>query len=287
MTSGEETNGEQEKELQKFEAKMKSLVDGGKYAEAIKFSQKNIKILSHYHGDSCTLYSYKIMGVCYLNDIRNSWNEKGYKPSQLMAEGDRLFDKGDYDGAVTAYGKAQETDSDKALYAMGCAYRAMGNPYESVDAWDEDMAFMNKDVNAKKLENNPNDAKLWAERGNFEYTGEHWGPAISSYNNSLAIDPGQPEIWFRKGCSHFEDDEFLDALTAFKKVLELQPDHLYAANDAAVVLCKLGRHAEVMQFLDQSASHCPPGSLQDSMVRRNKETAASQDWKGDHLTFLS
>lgn len=284
MTSGEGINGENESELQEFEAKMKSLVDEGKFAEAIEFSKNNI--IRNYHGDNCKLYSYKIMGVCYSKDIRNTWKENNYKPSKWMAAGDRLFDKGDYNGAVTAYGKAQAVDSDKALYAKGCAYRAMGNPYESVDAWDEEMAFMNKDDNAEKLESNPNDAKLWAERGDFDFYRDHCHSAISSYNNSLAIDPDQPEIWFRKGCSHFEDDEYQDALAAFKKVMELKPDHFRAANNSAVALWKLGRHQQEMEYLEQAASHCPPGSIEYNSIAGNKKTAALQDRKGKSLTFL-
>jgi tetratricopeptide (TPR) repeat protein len=285
MISGEGINGENESELQEFEVKMKSLVDEGKYSEAIEFSENNR--IRNYHGDSCTLYSYKIMGVCYSNDIRNTWKEEGYKPSKWMAAGDRLFDKGDYSGAVTAYGKARAVDSDKAWYAMGCAYRAMGNPYESVEAWDEATGILMKDNNAKKLESDPNDAPTWAERGNIDYNQENWGSAISSYNNSLAIDPNQPKIWFRNGCSHFEKDQYQEALAAFKKVLELKPDHATAANDAAVALWKLGQYQLVKEYLDLAARHCPPGSIEYGMIEGNKKTASLKSRKGKILTFLS
>jgi tetratricopeptide (TPR) repeat protein len=286
MNSGKTENAENEKKFHEFEAHLKSLVDAGKYSEAMDFYEKNSSIIRNVHGDSCTFYSFRIMGVCRSKDIRNFWYEKGYKPSQWMAEGDRLFDSGDYNGAVTAYRNAREVDSDKAGYAMGCAYRAMGNPYESVDAWDEDMAFMKKERNTKALESNPNNAQKWAERGNIDYNLEKWRSAISSYNNSLAIDPDQPEIWFRKGCSHFEDDEYQDALAAYKKVLELKPDHFRAANNSAVAFWKLGRYQQEMQYLDQAASHCPPGSIEYNMIEGNKKTAALQDRKGKSLTFL-
>ena len=286
MNSGKAENAENEKKFHEFEAQLKSLVDAGKYSEAMDFYEKNSSIIHNIHGDSCTFYCFKIMGVCRSKDIRNYWYEKGYKPSKWMAEGDRLFDLGDYNGAVTAYGKAREVDSDKAWYGMGCAYRAMGNPYESVEAWDEAMAIVKKDRNAEALESNPNDAKSWAERGNFEYYGEHHGSAISSYNNSLAIDPDQPEIWFRKGCSHFEDDQYQDALTAFKKVLELKPDHFRAANNSAVALWNLGQYQQVMEFLEQAAQHCPVKSIEYHSIEGNKKTAVMPERKGKSLTFL-
>jgi len=60
-----------------------------------------------------------------------------------MAVGDRSFDAGYYDAAIEAYQKARAVDSDKAWYAMGCPYRAMGNPYESVEEWGEAKSILN------------------------------------------------------------------------------------------------------------------------------------------------
>lgn len=286
MKSGKADNAENEKKFQEFEVQLKSLVDAGKYSEAMDFYEKNSSIIHNVNGDSCTFYSFKIMGVCYLNDIRNTWKEEGYKPTHWMAAGDRLFDNGDYDGAIKAYQKAIEVDSDKAWYAMGCAYRAMGNPYESVEAWNKATSILMKDKNAEKLESNPNDAQTWAKRGDVDYYGENWGSAISSYNNSLAINSAKPNLWFKKGRSHFEMNQYKDAFESFKKVLELQPDHSNAANDAAVALWKLGRYQQVMKYLDQAGSHCSLESIEYHMIERNKETAALPDRNGKSLTFL-
>ena len=71
-----------------------------------------------------------------------------------MAVGDRSFDAGYYDAAIEAYQKARAVDSDKAWYAMGCAYCAMGNPYESVEAGGEAKAILH----AKNFETNPKNA---------------------------------------------------------------------------------------------------------------------------------
>jgi tetratricopeptide (TPR) repeat protein len=286
MNSGKAENAENEKKFHEFEAHLKSLVDAGEYAGAMDFYEKNHSVTHNILGDSCTFYSFKIVGVCDLKTTQKTWYENGYKPSQWMAEGDRLFDTGDYKGAIEVYYKAIGTDSDKAWYSMGCAYRAMGNPYESVDAWDEDTAFMKKERNAEALESDPNNAQKWAERGNIDYNLEKWRSAISSYNNSLAIDPDQPGIWFRKGCSHFEDDEYHDALAAYKKVLELKPDHFRAANNSAVALWKLGHFQQEMEYLDQAARYCPPDSIEYNMIEGNKKTVALPDRKGKSLTFL-
>jgi tetratricopeptide (TPR) repeat protein len=284
MNAVKEINGKNKKELREFEAELKSLVKNGKYAEAIEFSAKNRIV--NYPGDECRLYSYKIMGVCYSHDIRNSWKDQGYKPSKYMASGDHLFDKGYYSKAVFTYLKAIPEDSDKAWYAAGCAYRATGNPYESVEAWDKAMAIVMKRNNAEKLESNPADAAVWAQRGDIDYNLEKWSAAVSSYDHSLAIDARQPKVWFRKGCSHFEMDVYQDALTAFKRVLTLQPDHYVAANDAAVALWSLEKYRWVMKYLEQAASNCPPDAFEYSLIQSNKEKAGLKEKKGKKLTFL-
>jgi len=286
MNSGKNTSEENERKFHEFEAALKSLVDAGKYPDAIDFYNKNNSATYQVRGDSCTFYSFRIMGVCYLKDIQKVWNENGYRPSRWIAEGDRLFDSGNYPDAIKAYYNAVETDSDKAWYAMGCAYRAMGNPYESVEAWDNAMAIKKKDCNLEKLESDPNDASVWTERGNIDYNQENWGSAISSFNNSLALNADQPEIWFRRGCSYFENDKYQEALADFKKVLELQPDHFRAANDAAVALWKFGQYQQVTDYLDLAASHCPPGSIEFQSIQGNIKTASLKKRDGKILTFL-
>jgi tetratricopeptide (TPR) repeat protein len=285
MESGNENNVENEREIQEFEDELKSLVDAEKYNEAIEFSEKNSKIIYKYHGDFCKLYSYKIMGVCYLNNTRYIWKENGYKPSKWMAEGDLLFDKGDYEEAIEIYSKAREVDADKAWYAMGCAERARGNSYESVEYWDMAKSIHMKDTNAKKLEDNPHNAIIWAERGDIDYETNHWGSAINSYKNSLAIDSAQPEIWFKMGCSYYQIDQYHDAFESFKKVLELKPDHFRAANNAAVTLWNLTHNnQQVMEYFNQAANCCHDELIESHLIENNRKKAALQ---GDKIKIFT
>jgi tetratricopeptide (TPR) repeat protein len=286
MNSGKSDNAENEKKFQEFEAHLKSLVDAAKYKEAMDFYKENSSVSHNIHGDSCTFYSFRIMGVCFLKDTQKTWGANGYVPSKWMDKGDRLFNAGDYPGAIEAYNNATGTDSDKAHYAMGCANRAMGNPYESVEEWGTAAAILAKDREAELLEKNPNDPAVWASIGNIDFNQDKWGSALSSYDNSLSIDQKQPKIWFRKGCCHHERRQYPEALDAFRRVLELQPDHCYAANNAAVTLWNLGQYQRVMEYLDQAAQHCPENSLESHSIEDNKKRSLSPDPKGKSLTFL-
>jgi len=53
--------------------------------------------------DTCTFYSYKIIGVCYANYIRKGWEEGGYQPPRWIEAGNALFDAGKYEEAIEAY----------------------------------------------------------------------------------------------------------------------------------------------------------------------------------------
>jgi tetratricopeptide (TPR) repeat protein len=61
-----------------------------------------------------------------------------------MRAGNCGVGSGNYEGAISAYDKAilENSKDDTAWYAMGCAYRASGNPYESIEACDEAIQIL-------------------------------------------------------------------------------------------------------------------------------------------------
>ncbi|OPY45590.1 MAG: photosystem I assembly protein Ycf3 [Methanoregulaceae archaeon PtaU1.Bin222] len=277
--------------IAEYEATLKSLVDDGRYKEAIEYSDSHGSVLYDCDADTCTFYSYKIIGVCRSKDIRKSWDERGYRPPHWIEAGNVLFDAGKYQEAVEAYHKRiEENDNDdRAWYLMGCAYRAMGNPYESVEAWDEAFSIVMKDDNVDKLDTDPGSASSWAERGDIEYNQENWKEAIDFYGNSLSIDHNQPEIWFRKGCSHFEREEFDEAMAAFLEVVKLDPRHFYALNDMGIIHCRSGHNATGAMQFKAALSIVPDGSFEATLIGFNLEKAGAQrdGIPFKDLTFLS
>ncbi|MCK9593294.1 MAG: tetratricopeptide repeat protein [Methanoregula sp.] len=283
MTSEKIVDAETEKKFREFESHVRSLVKAGKYEEAIDFFDKNREILHKISKEVYKCYSYKIMGFCYLKKTRKILQEQGYTPSQWMAEGDKLFDAKKYNSAINAYYKAIATDSDNAWYAIGCAYRALGNPYESVEAWDEAIAIVTKRNDEKARESDPHNAATWADQGTNDYHQEKWGSAISSFDKSLSLNPDQPNLWFWKGCSHYERSEYQEALTAFKKVLELKPNQAGTENNIAAALWALGQYQQVMEFLDLAWEHCSPDTIDSCMIEGNKKTASLKNREGNSL----
>lgn len=289
--SGSQKKGEVDERIAAYEAKIKSLVDEGKYKEAIEYSDEHGSVLYESDVDSCTLYSYKIIGVCRAKNIRKAWSEGGYQPPYWIEAGNTFFDAGNYQQAIEAYYKRidEDREDDRAWYLMGCAYRAMGNPYESVEAWEKAFSIVQRDANLEKLESNSDSAPAWAERGDIEYDQENWRAAIDSYRNALSVDLNQPEIWFRKGCSHYEIGEFEEALVTFREAVKLDTRHFSALNDIGVIHCRSGRNAEGARQFQAALSVIPDGSFETTLIRSNFEKAKDQpDGKPlKNLTFLS
>lgn len=274
-----------------YEAKITSLVDEGKYQEAIVYSEANGSVLYECDADPCTFYSYKVIGVCRSKDIRKGWEEGGYQPPHWIEAGNALCDAGKYEDAIEAYYKRikENPDDDRAWYLMGCAYRAMGNPYESVEAWDKAFSIVMRDENVDSLEADPESAASWEERGNIEYDQENWKEAIVAYRNSLSIHADQPETWFRKGCSHFEAEEFEEAMAAFREVVKLDSRHFSALNGMGVILCRSGQNAKGTMQFKAALSVVPEDSFETTLVRSNLEKAEGQPDGSPlrDLTFLS
>ena len=125
------------------------------------------------------------------------------------------------------------------------------------------------------------DPATWAEKGNRDYRAGDWDNAISSFKNSLTLDPDQPETWFLKGCCEFALEEYREALDSLRETLGQKPDHWYAANDIAVILWILGEREAARQYLDTAWDHCPPGTSGHDVIAANRGIAGS----GGHGTF--
>jgi len=287
--SGSQKKGEVDERIAVYEAKIKSLVDEGRYKEAIEYSEEQGRVLYESDADSCTFYSYKIIGVCHAKDVRIAWSERGYRPPHWIEAGNALFDAGKYEDAIEAYYKRiqEDWDDDRAWYLMGCAYRALGNPYESVEAWDEAFSIVIREANLKKLESDSDSAVSWAERGDIDHNQENWNDAIRSYNNSLSIDSRQQEIWFRKGCAHYQLDEYQEALDAFNQALEINPNDICAANNKGATLFKLKQIEEAKDIFENITDDGNKDDLNMVFIRMNKETLASQKKGVDTLIFIT
>lgn len=282
--------------LNSFENKVRKMVIQGRYKDAIGYVDEHfleiLEKLGEYEitFDMCELYSFKIMGVCYSKDIRQKWSEEGYQPPHWIEMGNALFDAGKYEEAIEAYSRRIKEDShdDRAWYLMGCAHRAMGNPYESEEAWETALSIVQRDHAIEKLPDNPDDAKRWAELGDIEYNQKNWKAAAGAYSNSLSVNPDQPDIWFKKGCCHYDLGELEKSLESFRNAVELKPHNYFALNDLGVVYCRLGQVQEGVRQFQMALEAISEKAVENGLIKRNLEKAQVQPDSnvGSQMAFL-
>lgn len=68
----------------------------------------------------------------------------------------------------------------------------------------------------------------------LDYTGDPQG-ALMAYNNSLNIQPNQPEVWLNIGNLYYTGKDLSNAANAYKKAIDLNPQFGRAYNNLATV----------------------------------------------------
>ena len=64
----------------------------------------------------------------------------------------------------------------------------------------------------------------------LDYTGDPQG-ALMAYNNSLNIQPNQPEVWLNIGNLYYTGNDLSNAANAYKKAIDLEPQFGRAYNN--------------------------------------------------------
>jgi len=191
----------------------------------------------------------------------------GEEAKRLFEEGNRLFEGGKYQGAVESYDKALAIDPKDAAawYNRGNALGDEGKYQKAVESYDKALAI------------DPNDAAAWYNLGNALDELGKYQEAVENYDKALAIDPKDALTWYNKavasyecedysraqqcaeealkfgedagcwnliGLARFQMGEERDALDAFLRAVELQPQVADFHFDAGVARYYLGQVAE-------------------------------------------
>jgi len=78
-------------------------------------------------------------------------------------------------------------------------------------------------------------------KANELFTEGDIGGALEMVNNGIEIEPDEPKLWYNKGVYEGRLERHIDAVGSFEKALELRPDYAAAWFNKAVALISLGR----------------------------------------------
>lgn len=119
------------------------------------------------------------------------------------------------------------------------------------DVWRFEDAIA---TDSKGLEDNPDDARLWLDRGHRHVTLRHFDQALKDLDNAKLFDPSLTEIWYHIGLVYYFRGEFAKAFPVWQHVREMSKtdDSLASSSDwLYMTLRRLGREKEAAAVLEQ------------------------------------
>lgn len=128
-----------------------------------------------------------------------------------LTQGNRLYYRGDYDGAIAAYRKALKIDPKYAVahYDIGLALDAQGKKTEAIAAYRRAIRFDPKDADAHYAL-----GLTLSDVGKLD-------EAIAAYRKAIALKPEQPGAYFNLGLALRDKGKRKEAREVFEKYLKL------------------------------------------------------------------
>lgn len=185
-------------------------------------------------------------------------------PERQYRLGNLLFDVGRYAEAAEAYEAALALDAAdaRAWTNLGLAQRRMGRPDAALEAYERALALAPGDAvalrnaavaaesagdlaragdyYARLAAADPEDTLALAEQGRLLMQQGAHAAAVQIYERLLLLDPGTPSDFYNLGVCHYALERWEYAETAWRKAVELQPNHVSANKGLAVLYWELG-----------------------------------------------
>ena len=87
-----------------------------------------------------------------------------------------------------------------------------------------------------KVNDNPNDSGSWIQLGNFYFDAGQTENAISAYSRALQIDPDNANVQTDLGVMYRRSGQFPQAISAFDSARNIDPSHEQSAFNKGIVL---------------------------------------------------
>ena len=165
------------------------------------------------------------------------------KANDLLVEGKRLHDAGNYEEAVASFDKAIEI---KPKFAD--VWSSKGDALRRLKKYDEAVASFDK-----ALELKPKNADVWMNKGivlgRFL---ERNDDAIACYDKAIEIDPKNAMTWNHKGNALSWNKPSDDAIACYDKAIEIDPEQAVFWTNKGLVLVRLKKYEESIASFDKA-----------------------------------
>jgi Ca-activated chloride channel family protein len=139
-----------------------------------------------------------VLGLCFLAACSLAWLDPA---RDRIAEGNRLFDAGDYAGAVEKYGQSLIDDPDSPMlnFNMGTAHYKAGNYADAVASFGRVRTEGERNRAASTAYNLGNAhyrIGVAAEENDLQHSIQAYAAALVAYRRSIAEDPTDQDAKF-------------------------------------------------------------------------------------------
>lgn len=119
-------------------------------------------------------------------------------------------------------------------------------------------------------------ATVWNENGTHLYNLGKYGEALQAFDRAIELEPQWPQIWFNKGNALYSQGKYNEAIKAYDKVIELNPQYSYAWFAKGKALYYLKKYEEAIQALDEAIKLNPQDtealSIKDKAINAQSTT---------------
>ncbi|MBR3498505.1 MAG: tetratricopeptide repeat protein [Selenomonadaceae bacterium] len=209
--------------------------------------------------------------------------DKKFLSNQKVDAAQKLFDKGDYDGAIKLCNEAIELDSDNALAwgLLGIACGRLGQYERAIVDFNkaiklnpnDDIAYNNRGVAYSKLGNKYSlvDRIFDVKSEDYYKSLEYFTNAIQDFNKAIELNPNSYSAYNNLGIVYSSLDLYELAIQKFNKAIQINPNYASAYHNRGAAFNSLKKFKQAITDYDKAIELDPHDTLAKVLREKIKE----------------
>ena len=169
--------------------------------------------------------------------------DKIFLSNQKVIEGWKIYNTGDYNGAVKIFSEAIELNPKNALAYYGRAYA-----YDDLKKYQQAIEDCTKSIQF----NSPRLVDAYNNRGEAYRKLGNYAQAINDYNKALELNPNYFKAYNNRGIAYRNLGKYDMAFQDYDKALELNPNYVYAYNNRGWAYFCLKKYQQALKDFDKA-----------------------------------
>lgn len=97
----------------------------------------------------------------------------------------------------------------------------------------------------------------WENKGFSLYKEGKYDEALKAFNKSIELNPNYAYVWYEKADTFIKQGKYDAAVTALNEAISINPNYYYAWNNKGIALLKQGKYYEALNSFNESAKINP------------------------------